>query len=50
MQCKPVQTHLMLGEHITSPIYLSNAVVLKSKETPEIRQSSMQALVNLVVS
>jgi hypothetical protein len=29
---------------------LSNAVVLKSKETPEIQQSSMQALVNLVVS
>jgi len=36
MQCKTVQTHLMLGEHITSPVYLSNAAVLKSKETPQI--------------
>jgi len=35
MQCTPLQTHLMLGELITSPVYLSNAVVLKSKETPE---------------
>jgi len=50
MQCKPVWTYLILGEYIKSPIYLSNAVILKSKDTPEIRQSSMKALVNLVVS
>jgi len=50
MQCKPVQTHLTLGEHITSPVYLSNAVVLKSKMIPEILQSSMHVLVNLVIS
>lgn len=37
-------------KHLLNPNYLSNAVVLKSKDNPEIQQSSMQAFVTLVVS